>query len=65
MDFRKLLSQITLLESITIADVRAAIGQEQDEQKRAAILNDIAWKNNLPGLYDPVSGYFVRKQSNR
>ena len=63
MDFRKLLSQITLLEAITMADIRAAVGQETDEQKRAAILNDIAWKNNLPGLYDPVSGYFVAKQS--
>ena len=63
MDFRKLLSQITLLEGITMADVKTAVGQEQDEQKRAAILNDLAWKNNLPGLYDPVSGYFVAKQS--
>lgn len=63
MDFRKLLSQITLLEAITMADVKAAVGQEADEQKRAAILNDLAWKNNLPGLYDPVSGYFVAKQS--
>ena len=63
MDFRKLLSQITLLEAITMADIRAAVGQETDEQKRAAILNDLAWKNNLPGLYDPVSGYFVNKQS--
>lgn len=63
MDFRKILSQITLLEAITMADVKAAVGQESDEQKRAAVLNDLAWKNNLPGLYDPVSGYFVAKQS--
>ena len=63
MDFRNLLSKITLLEAITMADVKAAVGQEADEQKRAAILNDLAWKNNLPGLYDPVSGYFVGKQS--
>ena len=63
MDFSKLLSKITLLEAITMADIQTAVGQEKDEQKRAAILNDIAWKENLPGLYDPVSGYFVRKQS--
>jgi len=52
-----------LTEAITMADVQTAVGQEKDEQKRAGILNDLAWKNNLPGLYDPVSGYFVRKQS--
>lgn len=63
MDLRSLLNTINLLEGITMADVQNAVGQEADEQKRAAILNDLAWKNNLPGLYDPISGYFVRKQS--
>ena len=63
MDLRSLLNTINLLEGITMADVQNAVGQETDEQKRAAILNDLAWKHNLPGLYDPVSGYFVRKQS--
>ena len=63
MDLRSLLNTINLLEGITMADVQNAVGQETDEQKRAAILNDLAWKNNLPGLYDPISGYFVRKQS--
>ena len=63
MDLRSLINTINLLEGITMADVQTAVGQETDEQKRAAILNDLAWKHNLPGLYDPVSGYFVRKQS--
>ena len=70
MDLRNLMAKLdtiankqTLMEAVTMADIQAAVGQEKDEQKRAAMLNDIAWKENLPGLYDPVSGYFVRKQS--
>jgi len=63
MDLRSLLNTINLLEGITMADIQTAVGQEKDEQIRAGILNDLAWKHNLPGLYDPVSGYFVRKQS--
>jgi len=47
---------------ITMKDVQDAVGQEKDEQKRAAILSDLAGKQKLPGLYDPVSGYFVRNQ---
>jgi hypothetical protein len=52
-----------VMEAVSLDTILAAVGQEKDEQKRAATLNDIAWKENLPGLYDPVSGYFVRKQS--
>jgi len=52
-----------VMEAISLDAIMAAVGQEKDEQKRAATLNDMAWKENLPGLYDPVSGYFVRKQS--
>ncbi len=59
----KIESKQILNEAITMKDVQAAVGQEKDEQKRAAILNDLAWKENLPGLYDPVSGYYIRKQS--
>jgi hypothetical protein len=59
----KIESRQILNEAITMKDIQAAVGQEKDEQKRAGILNDLAWKENLPGLYDPVSGYFVRKQS--
>jgi hypothetical protein len=59
----KIGSKKNLMEAVTMADVQAAVGNEQDEQKRAAKLNDIAWKENLPGLYDPVSGYFVGRQS--
>ena len=70
MDLRALIAKMDKIESrqilneaITMKDIQAAVGQEKDEQKRAGILNDLAWKENLPGLYDPVSGYFVRKQS--
>lgn len=59
----KIESRQILNEAITMKDIQAAVGQEKDEQKRAGILNDLAWKENLPGLYDPISGYFIRKQS--
>jgi hypothetical protein len=52
-----------VMEAVSLDTIMAAVGQEKDEQKRAAALNDIAWKENLPGLYDPVSGSYVRKQS--
>ena len=70
MDLKALIAKMDQIESkqilneaITMKDIQAAVGQEQDEQKRANILNDLAWKEKLPGLYDPISGYFVRKQS--
>ena len=70
MDLRALIAKMDKIESkqilneaITMKDIQAAVGQEKDEQKRAVILNDLAWKENLPGLYDPISGYFIRKQS--
>jgi hypothetical protein len=69
MDLQKLIARMDQIEAkgmneaITMKDVQAAVGQEKDEQKRANILNDLAWKEKLPGLYDPVSGYFIRKQS--
>jgi chaperonin cofactor prefoldin len=67
MDIRSLLNKLdsmVLSEAITLKDVAAAVqGKEKDEQGRAEILNDLAWKNKLPGLYDPISGYFVGKQS--
>ena len=73
MDLRKLINRLEkieynqLTESITQADITAAIqtlpsGLDSPEQKRAVILNDISWKENLPGLYDPITGNFVRKQ---
>ena len=67
MDLRSLLEKMTLIESISQAEIDSAVqqlppGLESPEQKRAKILNDIVWKENLPGLYDPITGYFVRKQ---
>ncbi len=67
MDIRTILNKldtVVLSEAITLQDVAAAVkGKEKDEQGRAEILNDLAWKHKLPGLYDPISGYFVGKQS--
>lgn len=65
MDIRTILNKldtVALAEAITIKDVEAAVAGKSDEQERAEILNDLAWKHKLPGLYDPVSGYFVGKQ---
>lgn len=70
MNYRDLVNKLeaiergeTISEAITIKNVMAAVQGKTDEQERAGILNDLAWKENLPGLYDPVSGYFVAKQS--
>ena len=63
MDIRSLISKLdsiqALNEALTLDQVTAAVGQEKSEQKRAQILMTMAQKENLPGLYDPVSGYFV------
>ncbi len=66
MDIRSILDKldnVMLSEAITLQDVEAAVAGKKDEQERAGILNDLAWKHKLPGLYDPVSGGFVGKQS--
>lgn len=69
MDLKSLIEKMDAIESkkineaITLKDVNASIAGKSDEQERANILNDLAWKNNLPGLYDPVSGYFIGRQS--
>ena len=66
MDLKSLMQKLSdienssLLESITLKDVSAAIlGQEQNPAGRFASLGQFAKTNNLPGLYDPVSGSFV------
>lgn len=66
MDIRAILNkldEVALAEAISLDDVAAAVAGKNDEQERAGILNDLAWKHKLPGLYDPVSGGFVGKQS--
>ena len=50
----------TLVEAIKLKDVIAQIaGTEQDDKARFAKLAQIATANQLPGLYDPVSGQFI------
>lgn len=67
MDLRALLNkldEVALSEALSLDDIANAVkGKERDEQARAEILNDLAWEHKLPGLYDPISGYFVGKQS--
>lgn len=69
MDIRSLISKLdsiqALNEALTLDQVTAAVGQEKSEQKRAQILMTMAQKENLPGLYDPVSGYFVSAMPDR
>ncbi len=69
MDIRSLISKLesieALNEALTLDQVTAAVGQEKSEQKRAKILMQMAQKENLPGLYDPVSGYFVSAMPDR
>ncbi len=69
MDIRSLISKLesieALNEALTLDQVTAAVGQEKNEQKRAKILMQMAQKENLPGLYDPVSGYFVSAMPDR
>ena len=62
MNIRDLINRmesIELDEGLRLKDIEAQVGQEQDEQKRAMTLMTLAQTNKLPGLYDPVSGYFV------
>jgi hypothetical protein len=62
MNIRELLDKIdniAVKESITMQDVQAAIAGKSNEQDRARALMDLSAQNGLPGLYDPVSGYFV------
>lgn len=65
MDIRDLLQKLdTLSEAeVSMGSVEAAVSGQDDEQARAKTLNTMAWKNNLPGLYDPVTGKFIPKQS--
>ncbi len=70
MDIRAIISKLDnisslIKEEISLDSIMAAVGQEKSEQKRAAILQQMAAKENLPGLYDPVSGYFVSSVMDR
>ena len=56
MDFRELLGKLdTLNEAISLKTVNAAVAGKNNEQDRARILQQMAEKNGLPGLYDPVT----------
>lgn len=62
MNIRDLLNKIEnieLNEGLRLRDIESQVSGEKDEQKRAQMLMTLAQQNKLPGLYDPVSGYFV------
>ena len=62
MNLRDLINRIEtieLSEGLRLKDIEAQVASEPNEQKRAQTLMTLAQTNKLPGLYDPVSGYFV------
>lgn len=65
MDIKSLLTKLdhisnnVVVEAITQQEVNAAIQGKSNEQERAKILMTLAQQNQLPGLYDPTTGYFV------
>jgi LysM repeat protein len=62
MNIRDLINRIEsieLNEGLRLKDIEAQVAKEPNEQKRAQTLMTLAQTNKLPGLYDPVSGYFV------
>ena len=62
MNIRDLINRIEsieLNEGLRLKDIEAQVSSEPNEQKRAQQLMTLAQTNKLPGLYDPVSGYFV------
>jgi hypothetical protein len=63
MNIRELINRLdtidTIKEGITLQDVQAAADGKSNEQDRAKALMTLAANNGLPGLYDPVSGYYV------
>jgi len=60
MNIRDLLNRLeTLEEGLTMKDVNAAVQGMTSDQDRATALAGLATQNQLGGLYDPVSGYFV------
>ena len=69
MNIRQLINKLDSIESKPLAEavdlqtVQAAVAGK-DEQSRAKILQQMAEKEGLPGLYDPESGYFVSAMLN-
>ena len=60
MNIRDVLSKLDALsEGLTMQDVQAAVQGMSTDQERASALAALATKNQLGGLYDPVSGSFV------
>lgn len=67
MDYRELLNKLDNIDTVTEAlsqdQINAALQGKTNPQQRAAILNNLAMQNGLPGLYDPQTGTFVKATS--
>jgi hypothetical protein len=52
-----------IAEGVTLPEISTALkGYEYDEKVRFSILANIAKKNSLPGLFDPVSGKYINNE---
>lgn len=52
-----------IAEGVTLPEISTALkGYEYDENVRFSILANIAKKNSLPGLFDPVSGKYINNE---
>ena len=63
MNIRDLINRLdnieTVNEELTLQTIDQAVAGKNGSSERAPILMNLAAKNQLPGLYDPVDGYFV------
>jgi hypothetical protein len=62
MEIRNLLTRLDtlLVENLTLNSINTAINPYRNNEKvRLDILASLAQENNLPGLYDPITGEFV------
>jgi hypothetical protein len=66
MDLRSLINKLELLESLVLSEdirlkgiISQIAGKEGNDKDRFASLRQLASKEGLPGLYDPVSGKYI------
>ena len=67
MNIRNLMERLdsienSVTEAISLSSLKQELANKTTEQDRANALNIIAWRENLPGLYDPQTGNYIKKQ---
>lgn len=68
MDIKYFISKMDAIENlitetISLQSLEKELTNKATEQDRANALNVIAWRENLPGLYDPQTGKYIKKQT--